>query len=75
MCQDYILQQRQMQMDAQMEYNAQINPETIMGENGYKKVMQYVDAIGENLKTPKVKTSLSKIFQNYYPRSNIESNR
>ena len=55
MCQDYILQQRQMQMDAQMEYNAQVNPETIMGENGYKKVMQYVDAIGENLKTPKVK--------------------
>lgn len=55
MCQDYILQQRQMQMDAQMEYNAQVNPETIMGENGYKKVMQYVDAIGENLKTPKTK--------------------
>ena len=54
MCQDYILQQRQMQMEAQMEFNAQVNPEAIMGENGYNKVMQYVDQIGENLKTPKV---------------------
>ena len=37
-----------------MEFNAQVNPEAIMGENGYNKVMQYVDQIGENLKTPKV---------------------
>ena len=44
-----------MQMEAQMDFNAQVNPEAIMGENGYNKVMQYVDQIGENLKTPKVK--------------------
>jgi hypothetical protein len=57
MCQDYILQQRQMQMEQAlpMEYSNQVNPEIIMGENGYKTVMQYVDAIGENLKTPKSK--------------------
>ena len=59
MCQDYILQQRQMQMEQAMpiEFNNQVNPEMIMGENGYNTVMQYVDAIGENLKTPKVNSN------------------
>lgn len=53
MCQEYILQQRQMQMEANMEVYQ--TPQAIMGEKGYNTVMQYVEQIGDNLKTPKAK--------------------
>ena len=44
MCQEYILQQRQLQAESQFEQDP-----------GYNTVLQYVEQIGENLKTPKVK--------------------
>jgi len=44
MCQEYILQQRQMQAQAAYEQQPQ-----------YNTVLQYVEQIGENLKTPKAR--------------------
>jgi hypothetical protein len=44
MCQEYILQQRQMQAQAHYEQ-----------QPGYNTVLQYVEQIGENLKTPKAR--------------------
>ena len=49
MCQEYILQQRQMQAQAAYEQQPQ-----------YNTVLQYVEQIGENLKTPKVVTLLKQ---------------
>ena len=47
MCQDYIQKQRQLQ------YETHNGP--AMGQPGYSAVMDYVDKIVDNLKTPKVK--------------------
>ena len=43
MCQDYIQKQRQLQYESHT-----------MTQPGYSAVMDYVDKIGDNLKTPKV---------------------
>ena len=43
MCQDYIQKQRQLQYESHT-----------MTQHGYSAVMDYVDKIGDNLKTPKV---------------------
>ena len=51
MCQDYIQKQRQLQYESHT-----------MTQPGYSAVMDYVDKIGDNLKTPKV--LLSTIFTN-----------
>ena len=46
MCQDYIQKQRQLQYES-----------LTMTQPGYSAVMDYVDKIGDNLKTPKVLNS------------------
>ena len=47
MCQDYIQKQRQLQYESHT-----------MTQPGYSAVMDYVDKIGDNLKTPKVLVSI-----------------
>jgi len=47
MCQDYIQKQRQLQYESHT-----------MTQPGYSAVMDYVDTIGDNLKTPKVLVSI-----------------
>ena len=51
MCQDYILRQRQMQMESNVE------PQEIGGQHPpyNQAVLDYIERIGDNLKTPKAK--------------------
>ena len=51
MCQDYIQKQRQLQYESHT-----------MTQPGYSAVMDYVDKIGDNLKTPKVLLSITQQF-------------
>ena len=55
MCQDYIQKQRQLQYESHT-----------MTQPGYSAVMDYVDKIGDNLKTPKVLLSTILQIHNFH---------